>query len=77
MTQITHLKNLGFEVDFVDDEVVFFFDANYYGYELGLDDFDEFSTANEITEKAMLFSPCCGHEVDRDAMMCPDCKEHV
>jgi hypothetical protein len=71
---ITHLENLGFTNIYDYGETVAF-SGEYPDSEIEIGDIDEDDTAESIEYKARYIS-CCGAELDKDHMICPECMEH-
>ena len=75
--KIKYLESLGLTVESftLNDGKCFAYFSDDYDYEIDLDNFDIFEEKHKIFQKADIYS-CCGVILDRDIMMCPDCKEH-
>ena len=72
--KVAHLEKLGFKN--VEDNVdCVIFDGDYDGSQIDMDYILLTDTANDIERKADYIS-CCGAVLDKDYMICPECKEH-
>ena len=75
IAQITkHLENLGF-TNIYDYGNTIAFSGEYPDSEIEIGDIDEDDTAESIESKARYIS-CCGAELGKDYMICPECMEH-
>jgi hypothetical protein len=71
---IKHFENLGF-TNIIDYGETIAFSGEHPDSEIEIEDINENDTAENIEYKSRYIS-CCGGELDKDLMICPECMEH-
>lgn len=69
---VKKLQNLGFK-NVEAGDFFYYFDHEGYSYKIE----DVYDTIQENLNYAIFVSGCCGEDVDRDWMICPNCLEHI